>query len=105
MSGVSQDTMVVTRSPGSGPGRVGKDRARAMCTGAHTRARAPRRLSLSVSTMSLCSCVELSASRAVASSFLNPETFSSSCSRRPWLKPGDRSQSQAVSSEVPPQNL
>lgn len=49
----------------------------------HTRARAPRRPSLSLSRTSLCSCAVFSASRADNSSFLSQETFSSSCSRRP----------------------
>lgn len=67
--------------------------ARTMCTYVHTWARAPRRPSFSVSKMSLCNCIELSASRDVASSFLSPETFSSSCSRRPWLRPQAKRQS------------
>lgn len=67
--------------------------ARIMCPCAHTWARAPCKLSFSVSKMSLCSCIELSASRDVASSFLSPETFSSSCSTRPWLRTRAKRQS------------
>lgn len=49
----------------------------------HTRASVPCRASLSLSRTSLCSRAAFSASRADTSSFLSPETFSSSCSRRP----------------------